>query len=392
MERYVNKGSPSGFTLNNPVSKEYRPVDGLSHFNLPLKNLRKEEGVMLISPTSINIEELFTNGGYLLPVHPDVLKAMGSQEKIEKRIKVQPTSSTRTVLAFEETHPYFVKLHYHKTIGRAPREIGLDRAINCHTFTLELNALESKIKKKIPYFSYLAEPIAIVDSKSNIGAILRETKPRPYSQEDRIIIPVFSLFSKDKYAPSDPLLLTQLLDKDTNDFFESLIRPIILTYLNLALDHGIVNEWQAQNLLIEVDHDGTIRRAVSRDFIDSYIDWDIRKERGEKILEGVHILSKHKHGEEIYYGKHSYLFDFKFGEYVLLPLCESYAEYSGDPIEKVVSNVKNIFWEIINDQGYLKEVYEYFRPFDRMYYFPKVFKTYEKGKPKFLNDRKPLFR
>ena len=46
-ERYINDGSPSGFTFINQVGKRYRPTSGYSNFKLPVFNIRKETAVLI---------------------------------------------------------------------------------------------------------------------------------------------------------------------------------------------------------------------------------------------------------------------------------------------------------------------------------------------------------
>ena len=154
----------------------------------------------------------------------------------------------------------------------------------------------------------------------------------------------------------------------------------------------LVNEWQAQNLLVEINSDSDIKRFVSRDFIDSYVDVDIRKKNNLPIQNNLHRLEIEKKGEEVYYGKHSFLFDFKFGEYVLSPLSECFSDIFSQDKNNIDLEIKNIFLDIVKTKDYEKILQDYFKPKNVMYCFDNTLNIHNGSIPKFIKKHELRYR
>ncbi|MFH1182305.1 MAG: hypothetical protein V1702_05060 [Candidatus Woesearchaeota archaeon] len=284
-ERYVNLGSPSGFGSINEVSAAYRPEHGNESFLLPLIPSQDME---VIGSTSLAVRGM--------PTHPDMTK-----DSTIAHLKVSPTASSRTVLVFSK-EPYFIKLHFGGKIGRVSRQIrrkDVARAV----YASELLEAQNDLA-----FGFLPEPAGVFSEKLGYGAIFRQLDAHP-RRADNFLIPMFSLFAPDEKRPEDKLLVAQLLDANPASY-GLLVETLSKFYVNSALQHNFLFESQAQNILLQIKKDLSIDRIVVRDFLDFYIDDD-----KEQVMRNLSVFA----GEERKWFR-SFIFDFKFGVYVLSPL------------------------------------------------------------------------
>lgn len=385
LERYVNDGSPSGFSQNNSMAKEFIPDSSNPYFYLPVSLINKSNAEILSANPSINFE--FTKQDKIkFILHPETNKTLDLP--IDHYLKAAPSSSSRTVflLDFPEA---MVKLHYAGMIGRAPRKINretIEESVHLSKFldSIFSHKTEDKVYES---YGYLPESIGILNKKLNCGFIIRELKARPLIHASNILIPSFSLFGIDKNNKKDKKLLIQLIEKQKENeltTFCNIIELYLESYINMALTQGVVGEEQAQNTLIQVDNTYKPLRVIRRDFYDFYVDQDIRSHNGLSILDKVQPLEKKRKGEEVYYGKHSFLFDFKLCEYVIDPLCKTFSECYDLNLETLQKEIKNLTWKTVEKLGKIKEFEEYFKPWNTIHYFKPKAKIYE-------TDGIPLF-
>ena len=142
--------------------------------------------------------------------------------------------------------------------------------------------------------------------------------------EVKYIVPVFSLFGKDTQAKRDQPLLEQIIKLKAADptafVLEQLIFPMIDCYFNLIKNSGIQPEWHAQNLLVGLTKDFSPVNFIMRDL--ESMDKDIT------LMESINLnVQFHSHPFKCiwkdqwnYQIKHSFMYDYKFGEYILQPL------------------------------------------------------------------------
>jgi hypothetical protein len=326
MERYVNDGSPSGFTYKYTSSPETSPFGTTSTFTLPAATLPLHR-----------IEDLGELPGWLcageIPLHPDMAREdliiSNSMRISETSVRVTPTASGRTVEVVDPTYTGFVKLNYNGLLGRVNRQISRSHALSAIDVT---SILERATKEQIlpTCFSFLREPGARVGNLSTStgadyewGTVFREFDPL----RTAFLIPAFSLFASDKNQPTDPPLLNQLcaLQKNRTDeyLFDNVVAPIVICYFELLLTCALQFECNAQNVLLGFDPRGELTTVVFRDF--ESVDKDISLAEDLKL--GVVVSSrpfKFVHSELYNYSiKHSFMYDFKLGEYVLSPIIAS---------------------------------------------------------------------
>ena len=71
MERYVNDGSPSGFSFTHTTSVQYSPSEGVDKFSLPVF---WSDEVKTYGQIPSEFKLLFSNNGQnAIPFHPDNL-------------------------------------------------------------------------------------------------------------------------------------------------------------------------------------------------------------------------------------------------------------------------------------------------------------------------------
>ena len=178
------------------------------------------------------------------------------------------------------------------------------------------------------------------------GVIVREGRPYPYIDKKENLIPFFALFSKEYYPVTGELigptnsyepLLIQLYKKQSKymmDFMlEDIVYPLFNTYFDALIYAGVELEAHAQNMLLSVDENGHVLRIVCRDLESAG--------RDIPLMEHFHICDKeqvsYKRNELLpkqegqkyakYYITHSFMFDFKLGEYLVSKILKTAEDY-----------------------------------------------------------------
>lgn len=393
MERYVNEGSPSGYTNIHKTSYFTNPFTGKKQFNLykfdDSKYQKKIYGEEFV---------LFSND-YIF-AHPDSTKS-NILRKFDVSLEcseflVIPTASSRTVFIKNDETKGFIKLTYDiSRIGRSDRQISnISAMASCETSDIIKNAIYSK---KMPhYFGILLEKSAkVVTLKKGLdtyewGVIYRDFFPYPYVVDDVAMVPSFSLFSRDYNNINDEYLINQFIDlsqMNPTDYLLDLVIKFVDCYWNLLLNCGLAAEMHAQNCLVEIDKKFRISRIIIKDMED--VDRDIYVMKNLNINNNIQsinykVFDKH---DPVYKYRTSYMYDFKFGEYLLKPIiitvCKKYGlneSYFYDVIRKYVRN------------KYIERLPKnYFSDNDTWYSCLNV-ETFSGESKKYVLNRNPKFR
>ena len=401
MERYVNKGSPSGFTSLYTTSPRYDPRNGEDSFLLPYYVFSPDEVESFGDEEFLGSDILSSRSdGVPFPIHPDMIdifvKSFGlhefEPEFIKGHLAVVPTANGRTVLAFRLASPIYIKLHYEGCLGRVLRGLPKRKAVAGPEISTELAAcIDREIAPES--FAILRERLARIkkcrhNKMLEVGVVFRDKEPYPHS-ETRFLIPFFSLFSQDLRHLDDPLLLVQILDGRANPLdylLEKILLPILTCYKFLAFERGLIPEINGQNIFLEIDNTGSPTRIVHRDFQGYEKDLSIRRAKG--LPTGFYSYPYKCIDKQIdarlYYVRHSFSYDFKLGEYIFEELLAvASKEYKCD-ISRLRSLVAGYFHRLTGE-----EVEEHFSPSDKWYAHEKVLLTEERPYVE-LND--PKFR
>lgn len=371
MERYVNNGSPSGFDRKNTSSKYTAPRGKFPNFNLLVLRFDESIEIKTIGKDVDIIDER------CVFCHPDnlndaIFKEIHEHFDIVGCVQVAPTASARTVKLLGTD--YFVKLDYMGFLGRIKRNLDYQHLLSAYEVTRDMcNGIDNGIYNE--KFGVLKENkgrVAYLPLKDGgfyeFGYLIREAYPHHrLNDEELYLIPAFSLFSKDLYAPKYKPILLQLYersDKNINDFaFYDILGPIIDCYFDALINHGFGIEAHAQNTLIAINSKYQIKLIVFRDMESVDKDLPLRNYLG--VLSPIEAL-KYKCLREDDYNytiKHSFMFDFKLGEYLLSPIIELLSTINGFDRSNIIEKVKN------KSQSYISRLPNG--------YFPNVWYNYE---------------
>jgi hypothetical protein len=134
-------------------------------------------------------------------------------------------------------------------------------------------------------------------------------------------------------------------DKQIEDFlFEDLIAPIYKSYFALILNCGLHLESHAQNTMIAIDKNYKIIGIVAKDMESIDKDLTLIEELNLNIsfTENSYKCISKDLGNN-YYKQHSFMFDFKLGEYLITKIIENATFYVPE-IDKLslISKIKNL--------------------------------------------------
>jgi hypothetical protein len=216
---------------------------------------------------------------------------------------VNPAHPIHPADAAYPTHPtrlatphHALKVHFPFRIsryGRKMREEVVEQAVNVS------RELESGVGSMDGRFAFLREVLGVthpdLDTDAprgeNWGYLVRDMAPFPPSAERRLMIPGFALYGGDFHRPEGPLLLLEMLASAPAGggpepgaalrlfLLEALFLPIIRHWVDCFLTFGLMLEPHGQNVLLEMDVEGKVRRIVHRD-LSLGIDMRLRRDLG----------------------------------------------------------------------------------------------------------------
>lgn len=359
MERYVNKRKPGSHSSWSDVPERYSPEGGLDFFALPEFSVPLELVCILReSPTLLVERQHITRDKVYFPVHPAMLAdpaylamtGLANLKRADRRIRVTPTSSTRTLWPLANRSMYLVKTDLDKRHYRFHRR--LKRSSVAHSLAIS-RTLESESKSLAEgEIAFLAESIGMIvggeEDQTSAGAIVREATPRPVVDRSRLLIPLFSIYGVDEKNPSHPSILLQLLEANasphlfTHWFTHQLLGRIIKSWTHLVKKHGMLHEIHGQNALLEVDSELRPTRLVIRDLQGVYLDQEIRSSLGLSMPSWKHVVGEEAGTTSESQFSHSY--DHMVGDYLLTRLTDSFLTlFPTTSRQSIVNDAREIF-------------------------------------------------
>lgn len=372
-ERYINDGSPSGFTFINQVGKRYRPTSGYSNFKLPVFNIKKETAVLIGDINDILICNNLDSNAIPVPIHPDLLNGHDYLNP-DFFVDVIPTASGRTVILDPDNvlGVQFIKLHYPKLIGRFNRYLPLFKWIAAKESMQAIHSFSNELPQNVTLFEdtvYLYIEKGFFPQEG-FGVVFRNFPKKFNFNSGSIVIPIFSLFSNDIKSDSKKTILEKIIDDralSKSDTIENILFPLIESYIFFATQIGIVPECNAQNIVLSIDQNSSLIIGY-RDMEDFWKDISLRKDLKLNILfNDYHTINKECHDD--YYKRRSFLYDFKLGEYILRPISELIAKKfrrNTVEIDSIIQEYGRQLWKNHED---------YFFPYNTWYSYPKVTKV-----------------
>ncbi len=284
LDRYRNEGTRtySRHADYTEALEIYQPNSKHSHFDLSVFEVPLSKLKIYTANPSIEISNIYIGDETaLFCIHPQVLenyqddlyvKHILSTGNARAGIKVSPSSSTRTLYVHNNKIPHAIKLHFPFRIsryGRKMRDEVLEQAVNVS------KELERGIHHLDDRFAFLREVIAVVHKNlqpdlprgENWGYLVRDMKPFPLVDDERFLIPGFSLYGKDFFDTEKTSLLYDLIgDNDLLGFvLENIMLPIIRHWVGCFRHFGYLLEPHGQNVVLEVGQDREIKRIVHRE-------------------------------------------------------------------------------------------------------------------------------
>lgn len=335
MERYVNEGSPSGFSFSHTSSPNTEPKS--LTYGFPLLEFLPIPNVSIHNLGHLPLDLFHDRGNEVaMLVHPDMknaspLRYLCREDYYDTAFLVQPTSSPRTLGIFHKSNKGFVKLHYENYLGRIRRRLTLKHAQSAIENTQILDYLISH--KYMPEsFSYYPETGARVYERKyrneliSWGMVWRSINIQGTNAKKIIYqIPGFSLFAKDMREPTYPNILVQLGEIHSNNrirfLIDDLLIPLIENYFAMLIYGGLQGEWHSQNVLFGFDENWKFISVVLRDMesIDRDLPFLSQSVHNIKIESFPYKCIENDHNYAI---RHSFMFDYKFGNYLLAPLID----------------------------------------------------------------------
>jgi hypothetical protein len=377
-ERYVNGGSRSGLSQAYTTSERTQPRSSYPSFELSEVRFGKD---VVLEDFGGKCSSYVKDG--CMFVHPDMLEPpyfpINGSYSIEETITVAPTASGRTVLVLGKE--YFVKLAYLSYLGRLVRHTSRELVLSACEVTKQL-MVALHTNRLNPAFSILREdcgrvahiPIAHFGHTAPVlpinesgcyewGVLFRESRPFPPVEEREILVPFFALFSQEfspttglPVSPQDKPLLIQLFEKQNRSIQDFLLNdilfPLFNTYFDALLFAGVELEAHSQNMLLTIDSRYAAKRIVCRDLESAGRDLPVMEHMGIDYMRHgsykFNTILPRESGQKYpkYYINHSFMFDFKLGEYLVTPLIElanQYYPFDRDALIKMIKEFNRQF-------------------------------------------------
>lgn len=284
LDRYRNEGtrdySPhADYTEADPA---YRPNSATPSFDLPVFRIPQHQlNVYEADPDPALFHRYLPGAEALFCVHPQVLDSQRDDPFLERvlaferskdRIRVSPTSSTRTLYVREAGRPHALKVHFPFRVsryGRRMRDEVVQQAVRVS------RELQEGIDSFDSQFAFLREVLGVTHKNLNSGSkrgenwgyLVRDMEPFPAPSEARPLVPGFSLYGRDFFKPGENPLIFDLIGKrDPRTYvLEQIMFPIIRHWVDAFLGFGFLLEPHSQNVLLEIGSDGNVTRIVHRD-------------------------------------------------------------------------------------------------------------------------------
>ena len=347
LERYVNDGSPSGFTEINRPSPQTDPFGFTPHFELQVARGPADWFQSLGQQPDWIARMIRTDTTGWLLIHPDMREAEElarheiSFEMLENA-PVVPTSSGRTVQFCPPNPPDYVKLHYSSVLGRIQRHMPFQKLVaGLETSAIVAAAVADRVFREdfavFPETGGILLTVPTSEGQHEWGLAWRPFKPLTAGDlPTQVLVPFFSLFSVDRLASYQPPILAQLIDtiaaRPMDFIIDTLVVPLVTHYVTMVSQLGLQPEWNAQNLLVSLNDALQIVALVMRDMTDVERDLTIREQnRLTTDFASYPYKCISARDGRLYKLRHSFAFDFKLGTYTIDPLATVVAaEYKMD--------------------------------------------------------------
>ena len=299
LERYRNEGTRtySAHADYSECKREYQPTAGLSSFELPSWELPLSALQVYRADPPPDLARLAfpDERTARFHVHPQVVEQCGDDPYLRRTIaigrrgppiRVAPSASTRTLLVLDHPPLHALKVHFPFRVSRYGRRM---RGEVVEQAVAVSSALQRWNGGGNPRFAFLREVIGVTHPPLDVGEargenwgyLVRDLTPFPDVSDERQLIPGFALYGGDKHHEhARPLLLDLADETDPAGWtLENVLLPTLRQWVACYRDLGFILEPHGQNLLLEVNQAGAVKRLVHRD-LSVGIDMRRRRDQG----------------------------------------------------------------------------------------------------------------
>ncbi len=304
LERYRNGGTRdySPHADYTEAREGYRPDSAAEAFQVAVFRLPRTAVNVYRAGPGPELEACYlTPDSALFCVHPQLVELRPQEPYLARArevgqaapgIRVTPSSSTRTLYVLDSLDslgslgseapepdpgtPHALKVHFPFRISRYGRKMRDEVVEQAIAVSRELESVVRRSGARLfPDFAFMREVLGITHRNldpttprgENWGYLIRETTPFPASSSEASLVPGFALYGRDYFDPqASPLLWMLMGESDPASFvLESVFLPVIRHWVTCFLETGFILEPHGQNVLLEVDREGKVRRIVHRD-------------------------------------------------------------------------------------------------------------------------------
>lgn len=274
--------SPTQNDQNPLYSPEAKNVFRLMGVWIPAQELAVFDSRGLPSDLRSKFERTTSRGKeYLLLIHPEsesLYENFLRRSLPREEFLAVATASSRSLLVWkpgEESRPFIAKVSLNKTIGHSNRSIkGTEAAMSVGvSMTLE----GSEILPKSALF--MNESFSVIPKGMERGGMILRSFPSEFLPGASQFLPLFALYGDQKRGILADLIRTSGLAPETFVIRE-ILRPFVSLWTDLAVNHGVLMEPHAQNVLIEMRDGRLTGRFALRDFGGFNVDFEARRKAG----------------------------------------------------------------------------------------------------------------
>jgi hypothetical protein len=303
LERYRNEGTRtySEHAAYTECRPEYQPTIGAPEFDLPAWELPQNVMQVYRADPPAGLEARYLPGDRaVFVVHPQLVDDGAGDPWLARTValgrplpplRVSPGSSTRTLFSVDRRHPHALKVHFPYRVSRYGRRMRDEVVAQAITVS---GALQAWGGGGDPGFAFLREVIGVTHPRmesgdtrgENWGYLVRDLHPFPHSAEEGRLIPGFALYGRDRFDPDVEPLIVDLADASDplGWTLHHVMRPIVRQWVRCYRELGFILEPHGQNVLLEIDQQGAVRRLVHRDLS---VGIDMRRRRHVGLPDGA---------------------------------------------------------------------------------------------------------
>ncbi len=301
LERYRNEGTRtySVHAAYTECRPEYQPTIGAAEFDLPAWELPRDVvEVYRADPPAALEARYLPDDRAMFVVHPQVVADDPAEPWLARTAKlgrsrpplrVSPGSSTRTLFVLDG-HPHALKVHFPYRVSRYGRRMRDEVVAQAVTVSGEMQAWGGGGD---PSFAFLREVIGVAHPRTesgesrgeNWGYLVRDLRPFPYTEGERQLVPGFALYGRDRFDPGVEPLVVDLADPadPLGWILQHVMLPTVRHWIRCYMELGFILEPHGQNILLEIDGSGAVRRLVHRDLS---VGIDMRRRRDIGLPDG----------------------------------------------------------------------------------------------------------